>query len=278
MQITQKRRLRLQAFAAQFLLGIAGLALITFVCFRIGFGPTRTSFAYLVLIALVSLLGSFSASVVLSIVAVACLNYFFVPPLFDFRVDDPDDIVRLAVFFTTSLVVTTLTTKLRASKVRFRTFVDHATDAFFLLDDDWTVLDVNRRACDGLGYSRQELIGRHKSEFDVGLDDASIQRLKQRMVAGKRLLSRPATAARTAPPSRWRFGSANLSRADVGIYAWCATSPSASGPRMSCARARPGFAASSTMRWTVSSCSANNGSFSTSIGRPARAWGTAARS
>ncbi|MFZ0260475.1 MAG: DUF4118 domain-containing protein, partial [Pseudolabrys sp.] len=173
MQITEKRRLRLQAFAAQFLLGIAGLALITFVCFRIGFGPTRTSFAYLVLIALVSLLGSFSASVVLSIVAVACLNYFFVPPLFDFRVDDPDDIVRLAVFFTTSLVVTTLTTKLRASKVRFRTFVDHATDAFFLLDDDWTVLDVNRRACDGLGYSRQELIGRHKSEFDVGLDDAS---------------------------------------------------------------------------------------------------------
>ena len=185
MQITQKRRLRLQAFAAQFLLGIAGLALITFVCFRIGFGPMRTSFAYVVLIALVSLLGSFSASVVLSIVAVACLNYFFVPPLFDFRVDDPDDIVRLAVFFTTSLVVTTLTTKLRASQVRFRTFVDHATDAFLLLDDDWTVLDVNRRACDGLGYSRQELIGRHKSEFDVGLDDASIQRLKQRMVAGE---------------------------------------------------------------------------------------------
>ena len=185
MQITQKRRLRLQAFAAQFLLGIAGLALITFVCFRIGFGPARTSFAYVVLIALVSLLGSFSASVVLSIVAVACLNYFFVPPLFDFRVDDPDDIVRLAVFFTTSLVVTTLTTKLRASQARFRTFVDHATDAFFLLDDDWTVLDVNRRACDGLGYSRQELIARHKSEFDVGLDNASIQRLKQRMVAGE---------------------------------------------------------------------------------------------
>ena len=139
----------------------------------------------MILVALVSLLGSFSASVVLSIVAVACLNYFFVPPLFDFRVDDPDDIVRLAVFFTTSLVVTALTTKLRASKVRFRTFVDHATDAFFLLDDDWTVLDVNRQACDGLGYSRQELIGRHKSEFDVGLDDASIQRLKQRMVAGE---------------------------------------------------------------------------------------------
>ena len=75
--------------------------------------------------------------------------------------------------------------ELRASEARFRTFVDHATDAFFLLDDHWTVLDVNRQACDGLGYSREELIGRHKSDFDVGLDDTSIQRLKQRIVAGE---------------------------------------------------------------------------------------------
>jgi hypothetical protein len=33
MEITQKRRARLKAAAAQFLLGLAGLALITFVCF-----------------------------------------------------------------------------------------------------------------------------------------------------------------------------------------------------------------------------------------------------
>jgi PAS domain S-box-containing protein len=165
-------------------LGIAGLALITLVCFLVGFGVARTAFAYVILIALVSLLGSFSTSVVLSIIAVACLNYFFVPPLFEFRVDDPDDIVRMAVFLTTSLVVTKLLTKVRASEARFRTFVDHATDAFLLLDEDWTVLDVNRHACDALGYRREELIGKHKTDFDVGLDDTSIQRLKQRTIAG----------------------------------------------------------------------------------------------
>ena len=180
MQITHKRRPRLPAVAAQFLLGIAGLALITFVCFRLGLGVARTSFVFVILVALVSLLGSFGVSVVLSIVAVACLNYFFMPPLFEFRVDDPDDIVRIAAFLTTSLVVTALTTKLRASEARFRTFVDHATDAFFLLDDNSTVLDVNRQACVGLGYSREELIGKHRSDFDVGLDDTSIERLKQR--------------------------------------------------------------------------------------------------
>jgi PAS domain S-box-containing protein len=184
MKITHKQRPRLHAVAAQFLLGIAGVALVTFVCFRIGFGVGRTSFAYVILIALLSLLGSFGVSLVLSIVSVACLNYFFVPPLFEFRVDDPDDIVRMAVFLTTSLVVTKLLTKVRASEARFRTFVDHATDAFLLLDEDWTVLDVNRHACDALGYRREELIGKHKTDFDVGLDDTSIQRLKQRTIAG----------------------------------------------------------------------------------------------
>src|SRR5215471_7458218 len=185
MEITHKRTTRLQTVAAQFLLGIAGLALITPICFHIGFRVTRTSFVYLILIALVSLLGSLSVSVVLSIIAVACLNYFFVPPFFGFRVDDPDDLVRLAVFLTTSLVVTVLTTKLRASEARFRTFADHATDAFFVLDDHSTVVDVNRQACKSLGFSREELIGKHRSDFDVGLDDASIQHLRRRIVAGQ---------------------------------------------------------------------------------------------
>ena len=167
-----ERRPRLPVVAAQFLLGIVGLALVTFVCFRLGFGVGRTGFVFVILVALVSLLGSFSVSVVLSIVVAACLNYFFMPPLFEFRIDVPDDIERMAAFLTTSLVVAVLTTRLRASEARFRTFVDHATDAFFLLDEDWTVLDVNRQACDGLGYSREELIGKHQSDFDVGLDES----------------------------------------------------------------------------------------------------------
>jgi PAS domain S-box-containing protein len=117
MQVAHKRRPRLKAVAAQFLIGIAGLALITFVCFQAGFGLARTGFAYVILVALVSLLGSFSSSVVLSVLAAACLNYFFAPPLFELRVDTADDIVRIAAFLTTSLVVTALiTTRKRAEE------------------------------------------------------------------------------------------------------------------------------------------------------------------
>ena len=75
--------------------------------------------------------------------------------------------------------------ELRASEARFRTFVDHATDAFFLHDDDLLIVDVNRQACDNLGYSREELIGMHPRDFDVGLDAASVARLAQRVGAGE---------------------------------------------------------------------------------------------
>ena len=145
MKITHKRLLRLQGFGTQLMLGTAGLALITVVCFQLGVGLARTGFAYVILIALTSLVGSLGASVVLSIIAAGCLNYFFAPPLFEFRIDAADDIMRIAAFLTTSLVVAVLTTRARASEARFRTFVDHATDAFFLLDENSKVLRCQPR-------------------------------------------------------------------------------------------------------------------------------------
>ena len=72
---------------------------------------------------------------------------------------------------------------LRASEARFRTFVDHATDGFFLFDE--AVLDVNRQACESLGYSREEMIGMHPRDFDAGLDAASIERIGERVESGE---------------------------------------------------------------------------------------------
>ena len=68
----------------------------------------------------------------------------------------------------------------RESDKRFRTFVDHATDAFFLLDEGGRVLDANCQACTSLGYRRDELLGMTPSDFDpdltpTGLEDQALK-------------------------------------------------------------------------------------------------------
>ena len=47
------------------------------------------------------------------------------------------------------------------------------------------ILDVNRQACEGLGYSREEMIGMHPRDFDAGLDAASIERIGERVGGGE---------------------------------------------------------------------------------------------
>jgi PAS domain S-box-containing protein len=75
--------------------------------------------------------------------------------------------------------------RLRASEARFRTFVDHATDAFLLHDERGTILDANRQACESLGYSRDELIGTAPYEFDVDIDRTILDGLRVRLDAGE---------------------------------------------------------------------------------------------
>ena len=93
--------------------------------------------------------------------------------------------MRVVAFLVTSLIVSGLTTRVRTSEVRYRTFVDHATDAFFLFDEHQAIRDVNRQACESLGYSREEMIGMRPRDFDAGLDAAAIARIGERVTAGE---------------------------------------------------------------------------------------------
>ncbi len=74
---------------------------------------------------------------------------------------------------------------LRESERRFRTFVDHATDAFFLLDDRHVVLDVNRKACQSLGYTRDELVGKTAPDVDPDITPANIEEINRKLNAGE---------------------------------------------------------------------------------------------
>jgi len=54
---------------------------------------------------------------------------------------------------------------LEASERRYRGLFEQSNDAVFVHDLDGTVLDVNRRACGLLGYTREEMLGKNVSEF-----------------------------------------------------------------------------------------------------------------
>ena len=77
---------------------------------------------------------------------------------------------------------------LRASEQRFRTFVDHATDAFFLQDDQLVVVDVNRQACQSLGYTRDELVGMTPLDFDPDVTPAMLEEFGRRLDTGEMLV------------------------------------------------------------------------------------------
>jgi two-component system sensor kinase FixL len=91
-----------------FLLGVVALTLLTWLCFWLGFGLVAATFPYLTFIVLVSLVSNVIVSLVLSLVAAACLNYFFSPPVFSFRFIFPEDIAVLVSFLVAAWVFITL--------------------------------------------------------------------------------------------------------------------------------------------------------------------------
>jgi PAS domain S-box-containing protein len=94
--------------AAQFFFGSIALALVTLAFFQLGVDLASTAFAYLVVILLCSLMGSFTASALLAVMSIAGLSYFFATPIFSFRINDSQHLTVVVAFFLTSLIVTRL--------------------------------------------------------------------------------------------------------------------------------------------------------------------------
>jgi len=94
--------------AAQCLLGSIAVALVTFVCFRLQLSAGIAALLYLIVVVLLSATDAFVPSIFISIIAVLCLNYFFIPPIFSLRLDNPLDTVALVAFLGTAWLITRL--------------------------------------------------------------------------------------------------------------------------------------------------------------------------
>jgi len=78
-----------------------------------------------------------------------------------------DEIGNLVDAFNAMLVqIGERSTALLNSESRFRALLNQAADAFFLHDLDGRIIDVNQRACDSLGYSREELLTMEVADID----------------------------------------------------------------------------------------------------------------
>jgi signal transduction histidine kinase len=124
--------------AVYILFGSAAVALLTFVCVQLHLNLATALCLYLTLVVLLSLAGSFVASVVVSLIAVGCLDYYFAPPLFSFEITNPFDAVAEVLFLTTSVVITVL---VRRAHIR----------------TDQRVLEANLRAEGALREAQAEL-------------------------------------------------------------------------------------------------------------------------
>ncbi len=104
--------------------GCVAVALTTYVCFHFHLNLPITSFLFLIIVVLQSLRGSFASSAVVSVLTVACLDFFFTEPRFSFEVTNSLDILALVSYLITSLVITQLTTRAAAAQAEvFRTAV-----------------------------------------------------------------------------------------------------------------------------------------------------------
>ncbi len=95
---------------------------------------------------------------------------------------------------------------------RDRAIIEHAADAFFVYDAGGRILDANRRACETLGYTREELLSLSMTDVEAILLPEGIAGLWRRLASGEPVTTEGATGARTARLSPSRSGSPSSGR------------------------------------------------------------------
>jgi two-component system sensor histidine kinase KdpD len=164
-------RLKPRAFRGC-LAGLTAVALVTFAAFRLHLNLSATGSLYFLIVVMVSVVWGFWEASVTSLVAVNCLNYFFVPPVLTWRVSDAQDWFALAAFEITALVVSRLSARAQAqarAEARQRWQVEK------LYDLSRRVLFLDRRRA--VGPQIVSLVHEIFGTESVALFDASEARL-----------------------------------------------------------------------------------------------------
>jgi signal transduction histidine kinase len=97
---------------AECLAATAFIALLTEMCHRLNVNVATCALLYVIVVAVISRVGSFGTSIVTSAVAALGLAYF-APPRYSFKIADPLDVVAVVTLFGTSLIISRLVFRVR---------------------------------------------------------------------------------------------------------------------------------------------------------------------
>jgi two-component system sensor histidine kinase KdpD len=106
-------KFRLSRAAAQIGMGCCGIGAVTAVCFPLHLDFAVVGCLYLLVVVLQSAYASFACCALVSVIAVASLDFFFVPPLLSLEIDRPAYALALITYLVTALVITRLASKAR---------------------------------------------------------------------------------------------------------------------------------------------------------------------
>ncbi|HVB57792.1 MAG TPA: ATP-binding protein [Candidatus Acidoferrales bacterium] len=99
-------------FAGRILTSLGLVAAITILLFRyLHVNATTAGFFYLVVVLVIASAGGLVESTVASISAMLCFNYFFLPPIGTFTIENPQNWVALFAFLFTSLMASQLSAR-----------------------------------------------------------------------------------------------------------------------------------------------------------------------
>jgi len=92
------------AGSSKVLASVLAVAAVTAGCKYAGVNQTTTGFAYLLTVLFIASGWGFAQTLVASVVAMLCYNFFFLPPVGKFTITDPQNWVALGAFLVTGIV------------------------------------------------------------------------------------------------------------------------------------------------------------------------------
>ena len=208
--VTRLRGSRGPRLVSLWVIGCLTLAIVTWVCFVLGRSAGTTAFVFLIVIVLLSLLDSFISSLIFSVVAFGCLDYFFIAPRFSFYMNDSHDVVMIVAFVVTSFIVTGLVRRLRDLAEAHREqseLLDLTRSSVIVRDTNDVITYWNRAARELYGWTREETAGKTthdllRTEFPEPLGEITEILLRTDRWEGE-LLHTKRDGTRISVASRW---------------------------------------------------------------------------